>query len=252
MSPDFKSRMAALRSRSDLDYASRSEAAYGMLRTAVMDGLLQPGQRLREIDVSDWLDMSRTPVREAFRRLERDGLITFAPHKGMTVTVLDYGAVTELYSMREVLEGTAASLAAQHATAAEIAALEDLVAQEAIIAGDFQALAAQNVAFHAAIYAATHNRYLLRALNGLRDSMALLGRTTYAMPGRVGAAHGEHRIVVDAIARRDASAADSAMRAHLRGAQHARLRQMQGQAPADTASAPAGGPTPVKTAGSRS
>ena len=54
MSPDFKSRMAALRSGTELDYASRSEAAYGMLRTAVMDGLLQPGQRLREIDARDF------------------------------------------------------------------------------------------------------------------------------------------------------------------------------------------------------
>jgi DNA-binding GntR family transcriptional regulator len=96
-------RVAALRSRSTQSYASRSEAAYDLLRTAVMDRLLQPGQRLREIDVSAWLNMSRTPVREAFRRLERDGLITFAPHRGMTVTELDHGAVTELYRMREVL-----------------------------------------------------------------------------------------------------------------------------------------------------
>ena len=114
-------RIAALRSHSTQSYASRSEAAYDILRTAVMERLLQPGQRLREVDVSAWLDMSRTPVREAFRRLERDGLITFAPHRGMTVTELDHGAVTELYRMREVLEGTAASLAAQHATEAEIA-----------------------------------------------------------------------------------------------------------------------------------
>ncbi|MGD8811066.1 MAG: GntR family transcriptional regulator, partial [Gammaproteobacteria bacterium] len=94
--------IADLLSRNDQNYASRSEAAYDLLRTAIMDGVLLPGQRLREIDVSDWLGMSRTPVREAFRRLERDGLITFVPHKGMTVTVLDHSAVMELYRMREV------------------------------------------------------------------------------------------------------------------------------------------------------
>ena len=75
-------------------------------------------------------------------------------------------------------------------------------------------------------YAAAHNRYLLRSLNSLRDSMALLGETTYAVDGRVQAACAEHRAVVEAIARRDAQAADEAMRAHMRGAQHARLRQM--------------------------
>jgi DNA-binding GntR family transcriptional regulator len=224
-------RIAALRGTAR-QYASRSEAAYELLRSAVMAGLLRPGQRLREVDVSAWLDMSRTPVREAFRRLERDGLITFAPHRGMTVTELDHGAVTELYHMREVLEGTAASLAAQHATEAEIAALADIVAREAALDGDSGLLAAHNVSFHNAIYAAAHNRYLLRSLNSLRDPMALLGETTYAVPGRVEAAIAEHRVVVAAIARRDPAAADSAMRAHMRGAQHARLRQMLGRAAA--------------------
>ena len=230
MSENIGQRIASLRNRGDQLYASRSEAAYDLLRSAVMEGLLQPGQRLREIDVSDWLEMSRTPVREAFRRLERDGLITFAPHKGMTVTVLDHGAIMELYRMREVLEGSAASLAAQHATDAEIAALEDMILQqESFSDDDSQMLAGHNVAFHNAIYAAAHNRYLLRSLHGLRDSMALLGRTTYSVPGRVVAAMDEHRTVVGAIARRDPGAADAAMRAHLRGAQHARLRQMQGK-----------------------
>lgn len=226
-------RIAALRNRGDHLYVSRSEAAYDLLRSSIMEGLLQPGQRLREIDVSDWLEMSRTPVREAFRRLERDGLITFAPHKGMTVTVLDHGAVMELYRMREVLEGTAASLAAQHATDAEIAALEDMIAhQKSALDAELHELSSQNVAFHNAIYAAAHNRYLLRSLNGLRDSMALLGRTTYSVHGRAQAAMDEHHAVVTAIARRDPVEADAAMRAHLRSAQHARLRQMHGNAPA--------------------
>ena len=131
--------------------------------------------------------------------------------------------------MREVLEGTAASLAAQHATEAEIASLRDLVGMEASIGADEQALADHNIAFHNAIYAAAHNRYLLRSLNGLRDSMALLGDTTYSILGRAKAACAEHNMVVEAIARRDADGADDAMRAHMRGAQHARLRQMHGQ-----------------------
>jgi DNA-binding GntR family transcriptional regulator len=230
MTMDIARYIADLLSRNDQHYASRSEAAYDLLRVAIMDGVLQPGQRLREIDVSDWLGMSRTPVREAFRRLERDGLISFVPHKGMTVTVLDHSAVMELYRMREVLEGTAASLAAQHATEAEIAVLRDMIDQEPGLTGDAKALAAHNVAFHNTIYAAAHNRYLLRSLNGLRDSMALLGETTYSVPGRIDSALPEHRSVVAAITRRDPEAADRTMRAHLSGAQHARLRQMQGNA----------------------
>lgn len=228
MTMDIARHIAALLSRTSQQYASRSEAAYDLLRAVIMDGVLRPGQRLREVDVADWLGMSRTPVREAFRRLERDGLITFVPHKGMTVTVLDHNAVMELYRMREVLEGTAASLAAQHATDAEIAVLRDMIDQEPGFVDDPKALADRNVAFHNAIYASAHNRYLLRSLNGLRDSMALLGETTYSVPGRIDTALREHRTVVDAIARRDPAAADHSMRAHLSGAQHARLRQMHG------------------------
>lgn len=229
MGQNIRRYVASLRDAKTEKYASRSEAAYDLLRSAITDTVLQPGQRLREVDVSDWLGMSRTPVREAFRRLERDGLITFAPHKGMTVTVLDHGAVMELYRMREVLEGTAASLAAQHATDAEIAALQDMLDRESKMIDDAKALAAHNFSYHNAIYAAAHNRYLLRSLNGLRDSMALLGETTYAVPGRVKTALEEHRLVVDAIARRDPVEADNAMRAHLRSAQRSRLHQMQEQ-----------------------
>ena len=228
MATDAGRYIANLVANSEQQYASRSEAAYDLLRAGVMDGVLLPGQRLREVDVADWLGMSRTPVREAFRRLERDGLITFVPHKGMTVTVLDHGAIMELYRMREVLEGTAASLAAQHATDAEIDVLRDMLGQESPLEGDTKALAAHNVSFHNTIYAAAHNRYLLRSLNGLRDSMALLGETTYSVPGRIETALNEHQGVLDAISRRDPALADKAMRAHLRGAQHARLRQMHG------------------------
>ena len=226
MTDTIAQEMAALKARDNQQFASRSEAAHNLLRMAVTEGVLTPGARLREVDVSTWLGMSRPPVREACRRLERDGLITFVPHKGMTVTVLDHGAVMELYRMREVLEGTAASLAAQHATDAEIAALQDMVALEPTLERNERILSRHNFAFHNAIYAAAHNRYLLRSLNGLRDSMALLGETTYTVAGRAETAGEEHAQVVVAIARRDAQAADDAMRAHMRGAQRARLAQM--------------------------
>ena len=229
MGQDIRKYIAEVRNAKTEQYVSRSEAAYDLLRSAITDAVLRPGERLREVDVSEWFGMSRTPVREAFRRLERDGLITFAPHKGMTVTVLDHSAVMELYRMREVLEGTAASLAAQHATDAEIAALQDMLDHETELIHDAKALAAHNFGYHNAIYAAAHNRYLLRSLNGLRDSMALLGETTYAVPGRIKTALAEHRLVVDAIARRDPDEADSAMRAHLRSAQRSRLHQMHEQ-----------------------
>src|SRR3546814_15861515 len=85
---------------------SRGEIAYVRLKESIQTGELKPGQRIREIEMADRLRMSRTPVREALRRLEADGLLTFAPYRGMVIAELDHQAVMELYQMREVLEGT--------------------------------------------------------------------------------------------------------------------------------------------------
>jgi DNA-binding GntR family transcriptional regulator len=176
--------------------------------------------------MASWLEMSRTPVREALRRLEADGLLTFAPYRGMVISELDHQAVMELYSMREVLEGTAAGLAARHASDAEIAVLKDIVATELDEMDNARRIASQNRHFHGALYRAAHNRYLLKTLNVLSDAMALLGMTTMAITGRSETAHGEHLAVVAAIEAQDPAGAEAAMREHIRMAQRARLRLM--------------------------
>src|SRR5690606_25578928 len=163
-----------------------------------------------------WLNISRTPVREALRKLEGDGLIAFEPHRGMVIAELDEPATLELYRMREVLEGTAAAFAARHAAEAEIALLSGLLRAETGLLGDAAALADHNREFHETLYRAAHNRYLLKSLNALRDSMMLLGPTTLAQPGRSAIAHGEHGAVVDAIRNGDGETADAAARAHIR------------------------------------
>lgn len=205
---------------------SRGEIAYGRLKEAIQAGELRSGQRIRENEMAGRLEMSRTPVREALRRLESDGLLTFAPYRGMVISELDHQAVMELYSMREVLEGTAAGLAARHASDAEIAVLQDIVDGEVAIAEDPQKVASHNKHFHGALYRAAHNRYLLKTLNVLVDAMALLGMTTMAITGRSETAHAEHLAIVAAIEARDPTAAEAAMRDHIRMAQRARLRLM--------------------------
>ncbi len=106
--------------------ASRGDHAYDTLFGAIESGSLKPGTRLREVELSEWVGASRTPIREALGRLEGEGLIARDPSRGMIVAELDHGLVAELYVMREVLEGTAAGLAARHASDAEIDALRTL------------------------------------------------------------------------------------------------------------------------------
>lgn len=207
--------------------ASRSETAYQRLKNAVQTGELLPGTRIRETEIAAQFSISRTPVREAIRRLEADGLISFVPRHGAVVAKLDHQQTMELYDLREVLEGTAAAFAARHASAAEIAELEDLVANEEPISDNPEKLAELNRLFHSVLTKAAHNRFLERALFGLRDSMALLGPTTLGVPGRYETAHAEHIAVVTAVANRDPDAAETAARSHIRNAQRARLKVMR-------------------------
>lgn len=203
---------------------SRADHAYQQLLDAIRSGYLTPGHRIREVELANWLNISRTPVREAIRRLESEGMVHAAAHKGMVVAELDYQAVMELYQMREVLEGTAAGLAAKHASEAEIYALREIFNREVALIDDPEAQAVQNQAFHNALYHAAHNRYLLKSLNSLRDSLTLLGATTYQVSGRNQDALVEHERILDAIAKGDSVAAEQAARDHIRLAQQARIR----------------------------
>ncbi|MFO6464282.1 GntR family transcriptional regulator [Jannaschia sp. KMU-145] len=205
-------------------------SAYDAIRDRILSGAIQPGDRLRETALGDELGLSRTPVREAMRRLEQDGLLEHVPHRGVVVRRLDPQQITELYLIRGVLEGTAARLAAQHGSEAEIAALRELLATQPSEADDKGAAEAsrRNAVFHRAIRDAAHNRFLLTAMEGVEGSLALLGPTTLGMPGRIAAAGVEHAAILDAIAARAPDAAEAAARAHIMQAHQARLRLLYG------------------------
>ena len=200
------------------------ELAYAKLHSAIQAGTFEPGQRMMETEVADWLKMSRTPARDAMRRLENEGLLVHEPRQGLVIATLDHAAVMELYAMREVLEGTAARLAARHASELELEQLLELVAVEKKLKGKYDELATHNQRFHQALRHAAHNRFLLRALITVRDSMGLLGKSQMTLPHRAATALKEHEQIVRAIEKRDAEAAEEAARAHVRAAQRERIK----------------------------
>ena len=202
---------------------SRAAQVLDALRAAIRDGRYPPGARMRETEVAATLGVSRTPVREAFRQLQADGLLTLEPWRGVVVAKLDQQQLVELYAMRGVLEGAAAALAARHAAPSQLSALKDVLDASA---GETDAahLADLNRQFHQGIYAAAHNRYLLKALHALGDSMALLPSTTYALLDRPAAALSEHRNLLAAIEAGDAAEAEATARHHIREAERARLK----------------------------
>jgi DNA-binding GntR family transcriptional regulator len=200
------------------------ELAYAKLHSAIQAGTFEPGQRMMETEVADWLKMSRTPARDAMRRLENEGLLVHEPRLGLVIATLDHAAVMELYTMREVLEGTAARLAARNSSDLEVEQLLELVALEKKLKGKYNELADHNQRFHQALRQAAHNRFLLRALVTVRDSMGLLGKSLMTMPQRAVAALKEHEQIVRAIEKRDSDAAEAAARAHVRAAQRERIK----------------------------
>jgi DNA-binding GntR family transcriptional regulator len=209
------------------DNVSLSQEAYLRLKEAIRKGTLSPGTRVREVEIAHRFGISRTPARDAIRRLESEGLISFVPRHGAVVSQLDHQATMELYDLREILEGAAAAFAARHASAAEIEELEELIAAEPELEKKPDQLADLNQLFHASLYRAAHNRFLERTLIALRDSMALLGGTSLKVKGRFQTAHDEHVAIVSAIAARDVEKAEQMAMAHIRNAQRARLKLMR-------------------------
>ncbi|AHV94873.1 FCD domain protein [Bordetella holmesii CDC-H635-BH] len=201
---------------------SQAHAAYTEIKRRILAGMFTPSDRLREVEVADMLAIGRTPVREALKRIQDEGLITHEPGRGLVVTTMDQQEVGELYSMREVLEGAAAAFAARHATDAEIANMQALLDE-----GDHGDPVAQNLRFHEAIYSAAYNRYLLRSLQSLTETTYLLGRSTLSSPERASRSHHEHQAIVQAIRARDVQGAQDAARHHIHQALLERLKMLR-------------------------
>jgi DNA-binding GntR family transcriptional regulator len=203
---------------------SRGVQAYELLRSAIATGKIKPGARILEGDLAALLKMSRTPVREAIALLETDGLISFDGSLGKVVTKLDYQSVMELYAVREVLEATAAALAARNASEIEVATLRNMLELEEQLIGDPGKLADHNRRFHEAIYYCSHNRYILKMLQYIQTAMLLLQPAVRTGAERRDTALEEHRAIVTAIESHDPIAAEAAIRTHVRHAQQARIK----------------------------
>lgn len=205
---------------------SQGDLAYAKLHQAIRDGIYAPGDRLRETEIADRLTLSRTPIREALRRLEADAIVQHRPRLGAVIRTLDHGEVVELYEMRVVLEGTAAEMAAKHAAEAEIDELEDLNTAIAASVSNPPKAAALNQSFHRNIYLATRNRFLLESARALNNALLLLAPTTLADQDRIQTVCQEHTEIIDALRNRDAARAGQAAATHLQTSLRHRLKAL--------------------------
>lgn len=189
------------------------------IRDAIFSGAYPPGAQLREVELSEALDVSRGPVREALLRLEREGLVRSAWHRGATVTTLSPDDVAEIDSLREALERLAVEQLVANASDDDIADVEK-VAERMQRVHDEHEMVRLDIAFHDAVYAAAHHRRLEEAWCAIRSQvhLFLLTRVGVSTDGYLALISDEHRELAAALRARDARRALDLFAEHRRHA----------------------------------
>lgn len=205
------------------DQRQPNKDAYDLILEAIDSHIYKPGDRLVESELAERLGVSRTPVREALQRLETQSLLT-RDGRSLIVASLDHSQLAELYVVREELEGLAARLAARHATPEEVKVIRAMLEEDHALIDDPAALSRANRRFHKQIHLASHNRFLVRQLDLVHRSMALLASTSIAAEGRGADTLREHTTIVNAIEAGDGDAAYQALRDHISAAFVVRLK----------------------------
>ena len=193
------------------------DMAYQRLRTEITEGTLKPGDPLREAELSRRLGVSKTPIREALVRLQRDRLVELVPYKGAVVSGYTRSDLAHIYQLREILEGACARDAARSASPEDLTELAGIVREtnRALEDGDHAAVVGLFYAFDEIIYGQTSNPYIADLIEDLGTHLYRIGQLTLSIPGRLEASAEQHELIYEAILRRDAEAAEARMREHV-------------------------------------
>lgn len=203
-----------------------SSAIYERLRAGILNGEFPPETWLREEQLAADFQVSRTPVREAIRRLEAEGLVRVFPRRGALLTGLALEELDEVYDLRAALETLAASRAIGRISEDELqrarAALDE--ARAALARGDLEALIAASDAFHAVVYRASHSVRLWTMIAGLSDVIRRYRTASLSVAHRAVSVIEEHAQLLEAIQRGDRDAVVRLMAAHVEHARAAAIR----------------------------
>jgi len=209
-----------------------AETAYAVLREAIVSNALKPGTRLRADDLAKRLGVSKTPVREALRKLQAEELITMQPGNALTVKSISEEKLFEIYYTREALEGMAARLAAENAGQIEVAKLraihEEMKAPGT--AGNLKQLRHLSGEFQLALFRAARNATLYRLLKHLQEQIRQFGGTTLTQPGRAREVVAYAKALLAAIEKRDGDAAERIARENRRRTLELRVKMLRGAA----------------------
>lgn len=208
-----------------------ADDVFDQLRTAIVKGDLPPGSKINEPQLATQYGISRGPLREAIRRLEGCKLVEIKPNAGAKVVSLDVTQVSEIYEIRESLEGLACKLAAANSQPDDCQKLRDLLTrhEEQIESADWRLYYQKegDLDFHYLVVQLSGNQRLFDLLCGeLYHLLRLCRVQTSAQPSRPEQAFKEHHQIVDAIEKQDAELAELLMRRHISSARKTLLKQL--------------------------
>jgi DNA-binding GntR family transcriptional regulator len=197
---------------------SLGNQAYQELKRIILERQIPPGGKLNEGDLAQALGISRTPIREAINRLEKEGLVKIIPQRGAYVVQLTEKDIYELFLIRENLEGLAAYLAATKVSEKDIAKLESAVEgfSEPFDEKETRRYAREDFKFHQTVIQFSEARRLIGLISTLHDYIRIFRLTTVGVSGRMKSSLDEHRGILEALRRRKAEEAEQRMREHIR------------------------------------
>ena len=199
------------------------------LKQAIVRGNFTPGNRLVESHIAEAMGISRTPVREAIHKLEREGLIKKLPQGGFYVLNLTREEIEETFGIRSVLESYAARLAAIKHQKEELAPLEEKIEefQHFLNRGEWEALLKINTEFHSLLYAMSRSPKLIKMINDLQDQIYRFRRIILRIDTMAKTSNEDHRQMLRAMKKRDADRVETLVRQHILGGQKIVLGELE-------------------------
>ena len=204
----------------------KKDLVFNNLKDTIISGFFRPGESLSEREIAKKLGVSRTPVREAFQRLEKEGIVVYTPNKGVTIPTFSIKQLKDIYNVREHMEGLSARLLAENQNKyvlelmrenVKIAAKENNIKQQAVINGEFHQLMASS----------SENPYLIHIFQTLQSKINLIRSTSLSYQDRLKTNNIEHIQICDAIESENGDLAEHVARSHIRNSMKSAISMIE-------------------------
>ncbi|MBO4976797.1 MAG: GntR family transcriptional regulator [Lachnospiraceae bacterium] len=205
------------------------DVVFNTLRQAILTGELKPGERLMEIHLANRLGVSRTPIREAIRKLELEGLVTMIPRRGAEVAQITEKSMSDVLEVRRALDALCVELACERISDEDIRDLKDACDnfERAVRSKDAKKIAQADVELHNIIVKATGNSRLIQLINNLSEQMYRYRYEYIKDASQHARLIEEHRIIYESIVRKDKETASRAAKMHIDNQEKAIMKQLR-------------------------